>query len=300
MSSAATLFCFGYGYSAAALGARLRRQGVRVSGTRRGEAEVAALGAAGIDAHRFDGAAPLDAAGRAALAAASHVLVSVPPEGARGDPVLHHHRADLAAGGRAGVTWLGYLSTTGVYGDHGGAWVDEATPPSPAGARGRARLAAEEAWLALGREAGLAVQLFRLAGIYGPGRSALDAVRAGTARRIEKPGQVFSRIHVEDIASVLEASMGCPRGGGVYNVCDDEPAPPGEVIGFACALLGVDPPPVVAYADVAPTLSDMARSFYAENKRVSNALIKRELGVRLAYPDYRSGLRAIFQVERGA
>src|SRR5262249_20681584 len=162
-----------------------------------------------------------------------------------------------------------YLSTTGVYGDRGGGMVDEASALLPTGPRGRARVAAEQGWLALHRDHGVPVHIFRLAGIYGPGRNALTTVRSGQARRIVKPGQVFSRIHVDDIAAVLRASMSRPRPGAIYNVCDDDPAPPQDVIALACELLNVPPPPEIPYADAEPTMSEMARSFYTDNKRVS-------------------------------
>jgi nucleoside-diphosphate-sugar epimerase len=189
------------------------------------------------------------------------------------------------------LAWVGYLSTTGVYGDRDGGWVDETSELRPSGARGRRRVAAETAWLDLWRDRGVPVHIFRLAGIYGPGRSPFDALRAGTAKRIVKPGQVFSRIHVDDLASVLLSSIARPRPGAVYNVCDDEPASPADVVAHAAQLLGAPPPPLVSFDEAA--LSPMARSFYADNKRVSNALIKTELGVRLRYPDYRAGLAAI-------
>jgi nucleoside-diphosphate-sugar epimerase len=208
---------------------------------------------------------------------------------------LHHHADTLAA--LRSVRWIGYLSTTAVYGDHGGAWVDETTVPTPSGLRGVRRLAAEAAWLAFGKAHGVPCQIFRLAGIYGPGRSALDQVRAGTARRIDKPGQVFSRIHVADIARVLEASMAKPAAGHIYNVCDDCPAPPAAVIEHACALLGVTPPPMQHFDEAQASLSPMARSFYDDNKRVSNRRIKEELGVVLAFPDYQTGLAALFAAE---
>ncbi len=188
---------------------------------------------------------------------------------------------------------MGYLSTTGVYGDRDGGWVDEEAPLEPTGARGRKRVAAEAAWLALRRDHGVPVHLFRLAGIYGPGRNALATVQAGRAKRIDKPGQVFSRIHVDDIATVLEASMARPNPGRAYNVCDDEPAPPAEVIAHACDLLGVAPPPLVPFEQA--ELSAMARSFYRDNKRVSNRRIKQELGVKLAYPGYKAGLAALLR-----
>jgi nucleoside-diphosphate-sugar epimerase len=228
-----------------------------------------------------------------ALAGTTHLLLSVPPDAA-GDPVLRHHAADIAA---LDLAWAGYLSTTGVYGDRGGGWVDEEVALSPSGERGRRRVEAEAAWLDLWRRHGTPVHIFRLAGIYGPGRSALDQVRAGTARRIDKPGQVFSRIHVEDIAAVLEASMARPRPGAIYNLCDDDPAPPAEVILHACRLLGREPPPLVPFAEAEKEMSAMARSFWDDNRRVSNCRIKEELGVRLRYPDYKSGLAAILAAE---
>lgn len=292
------LFCFGLGYSALALARRLMAAGWRVSGTTRpgnkaSEEKAAALAAEGIETFVFDRGTPLgDPA--AALAGATHLLGSVPPD-AEGDPVLDRHRADIAA--CESLTWLGYLSTSGVYGDRAGGWVDEESELTPTGARGRRRVAAERAWLGLWEANGLPVQVFRLAGIYGPGRSALETVRSGRAQRIDKPGQVFSRIHVEDIARVLEASIARPAPGRVYNVCDDEAAPPQEVIAHACRLLGREPPPLVPFE--AAELSDMARSFYRDSKRVSNARIKEELGVSLAYPTYREGLKALLAAKSG-
>jgi nucleoside-diphosphate-sugar epimerase len=208
---------------------------------------------------------------------------------AEGDPVLIRHRAAFGRVRRLG--WIGYLSTTGVYGDRGGDWVEEESPLAPVNLRSRWRVAAEEAWLELWRETDLAVHVFRLAGIYGPGRSALDRLREGRAQRIVKEGQVFSRVHVEDIAQVLAASMAAPDPGAIYNVADDEPAPPQDVIAEAARLLGLAPPPEVPFE--AADLSPMARSFYAESKRVANRRIKAELGVRLIHPNYRAGLLAI-------
>ena len=286
------LFCFGYGYTAAVLAERLAMHGAEVAGTGRTPASVAALRVRGVEAYLFDGSAAMRD-GRAALRSATHLLASIPPASGVGDPVLVHHRQEIGSAGA--LRWLGYLSTTGVYGDRAGAWVDEETPPRPSGARGQARLDAEHGWLELWRQLGVPVHVFRLAGIYGPGRNALEAVRASTAKRISKPGQVFSRIHVEDIAAVLEASMVRPRPGAVYNVCDDEPAPPDEVIAYACELLGAEPPPLIQYEEAEATLSPMARSFYAESKRVANRRIKDELGIRLRYPDYRAGLRALLE-----
>ncbi len=286
------LFCFGLGYSALVLANRLRRRGWTIAGTCRSETKRAALARDGIEAHLFARDHPLADPG-AALAGTTPLLSSVSPDAA-GDPVIDAHGGDIAALGRS-LAWSGYLSTTGVYGDRAGGWVDEAAALRPTGERGRRRVAAETRWLGLWRRDGVPVHLFRLAAIYGPGRSALDQIRAGTAQRIDKPGQVFSRIHVEDIASVLEASMARPNPGAVYNLCDDDPAPPATVIAFACTLLGVAPPPLVPFE--AANLSPMARSFYDDNKRVANSRIKQELAVRLRYPSYSAGLRALADPE---
>jgi len=221
----------------------------------------------------------------------THVLVSIPPD-EQGDPVYDIHGADLAHAHLQGkLSWVGYLSTTGVYGTREGGWVDETSELRPTGSRGERRVGAETAWLHLQRQHGVPVHVFRLAGIYGPGRSALDALRDGSARRIDAGDQVFSRIHVDDIASVLLASIAQPQPGAIYNVCDDEPAAQAEIVAHAARLLGVEPPSIVPLAEA--DLSPMARSFYADNKRVSNALIKQELGVILSYPNYRVGLSAI-------
>lgn len=288
MSDTPTLFCFGLGYTASALARRLLARGWSVRGTSRSAAACAELAARGITAWPFDRDRPL-ADPAAALAGATHILISVPPDDA-GDPVLDRHGADIAALSPP-LQWAGYLSTTGVYGDRGGGPVNEASGRRPATVRGERRVAAEDGWSGLWRGRGVPVHLFRLAAIYGPGRNALEAVKNGQARRIVKPGQVFSRIHVDDLSAVLEASMARPNPGAAYNVCDDEAAPPQDVTAFACELLGVDPPPEVPFEDA--ELSAMARSFYGENKRVANGRIKRELGVTLRYPDYRAGLRAL-------
>lgn len=272
-----TVLMLGHGYSAAALAARLG--GTRVLGTTRDPAKAAAMRGAGVEPVDWGDA---DAVG-AAIAAAGRILVSLPP-GEAGDPVLLRHGAALRA---ARPEWVGYLSTTGVYGDRGGGWVDEEAALAPVGERGRRRVAAEAGWIATG----LPVHVFRLAGIYGPGRSAFDRLREGRAQRIVKAGQVFSRIHVEDVAAVLAASMARPNPGRAYNVADDLPAPPGDVIAFAADLLGMAPPPEVPFE--AAELSPMARSFWEESKRVSNRRIREELGVALAFPDYRTGLRGI-------
>ena len=282
------LLCFGFGYSAQALAHQLG-PAWRITGTSRGEPNFSIPADRQNRPLRFDRNHPLDPA---IFAGITHVLVSVPPDEV-GDPVFDSHCDDIAA--IPNLAWLGYLSTTGVYGDRGGQWVDETSEVQPTGERGARRAAAETAWLGLCRDRDVPVHVFRLAGIYGPGRSLFDALRAGTARRIAKPGQVFSRIHVDDLATVLRASMARPRPGAVYNVCDDEPASPAEIIAHAAALLGLPPPPLVPFD--AAELSLMARSFYADNKRVSNALIKQELGVRLRYPSYRDGLAAILAGE---
>jgi nucleoside-diphosphate-sugar epimerase len=279
------LFCFGLGYTARTLARRLAAEGWSVGGTCRTEEKAAALRAARFSAEVFDRDHPLP---REALNGVTHVLVSAPPD-ATGDPVLAIHGDEIA--GLEGLRWLGYLSTTGVYGDRGGGLVDESTELSPSGERGRRRVAAEAGWLDLWRRRAAPVHIFRLAGIYGPDRSPFEALRAGTAKRIDKPGQVFSRIHVEDLAHVLASSISRPRSGAVYNVCDDNPAAPEAVVAHAAALLGVATPPLVPLE--AAELSPMARSFYDDNKRVSNRLIKSELGVTLRYPDYRAGLAAI-------
>jgi nucleoside-diphosphate-sugar epimerase len=286
------LFCFGFGYSARALARALRGASCRVAGTVREADKAHTLGADGIESFVFDGAVPLRNV-REALAGTTHLLVSAPPDSG-GDPVLRHHAADIAALIEAvpPLRWAGYLSTTAVYGDHGGGWVDEETPVSPTSARASRRVAAENAWLGLHAQ-GVPVHIFRLAGIYGPTRNALIDVRRGTARRIRKPGQVFSRIHVDDIAAALAASMARPNPGRIYNVCDDEPAPGSDVVLHACQLLGVSCPPEIPFEQAAPTMSEMARSFYADNKRVRNDRMKRELGVILRYPNYRAGLDAL-------
>jgi nucleoside-diphosphate-sugar epimerase len=289
MTAERRLFCFGFGYSAGALAKLARAHGWRVAGTCQTEDRSRALAAAGIEAFLFSDGRPLSDA-KAALAGATHVLVSVPPDAA-GDPALNAHAGDLAA--LDGVAWVGYLSTTGVYGDTGGAWVDETAPPDPTSERGRERVRAERAWLDLWRERRLPVHVFRLAGIYGPGRSVLDQARRGQAKRIDRPGHLFSRIHVDDIARVLWASIARPNPGAVYNVCDDEPATPAAVTEEACRFLGVPPPPLVPFAEAAKAMSPMALSFWRDNRRVANRRVKEELGVALRYPNYRAGLKAI-------
>ncbi|WP_424966390.1 SDR family oxidoreductase [Dinoroseobacter sp. S375] len=283
-----TLLSFGHGYSARALARRLLPRDWRVIGTTRSAEKAEALRAEGVEPRIWPGS---DLAEE--IAAASHILISAAP-GAHGDPVLETYR-DALASAAPGLAWVGYLSTTGVYGDHQGAWVDENTPLTPATRRGQARVAAETAWRALAAETGLPLHIFRLAGIYGPGRGPFSKVRNGTARRIIKQGQVFSRTHVEDIAQILAASIARPNPGAAYNVCDDDPAPPEDVIAHAAELLGLPIPPAVAFETA--EMTPMARSFYAESKKVRNDRIKDELGVTLRYPSYRDGLAALLAEE---
>jgi nucleoside-diphosphate-sugar epimerase len=281
------LFCFGLGYTALHLARRLRQDGWIVEGTCRTEEQRQSLKVQGFVAHLFERGRPL-ADPEAAIHDATHILNSIPPD-AQCDPVFDEYGTEIAH--LLHLQWFGYLSTTGVYGDRGGDWVDEDSDLQPTGERGLRRLTAEADWRHLWLNASLPLHIFRLAGIYGPGRCAIDSLRDGTAKRIAKPGQVFSRIHVDDIATVLIASMARPDPGAVYNVCDDNPAPPDEVVAYAAQLLGVDPPPAVPFEQA--ELSDMARSFYADNKRVRNDRMKEELGVHIKYPDYRAGLQAI-------
>ena len=279
------LFSFGHGYCTRALAARLLPQGWRIFGTTRDEGKAEALRAEGVVPLLWDADDPTPA-----LQQATHLLSSAGPSDA-GDPVLGRWREQIAEIAPR-LTWAGYLSTTGVYGDHQGGWVDENTPLTPSTKRGRLRVAAETDWQAI---PGLPLHIFRLAGIYGPGRGPFEKVRQGTARRIVKPGQVFSRIHVDDIAQGLAASIARPRPGAVYNLCDDDPAPPEDVIAHAAELLGLPVPAAVPFDEA--EMSPMARSFYAESKRVSNRRIKEDLGLRLIHPDYRSGLAALLDEE---
>ena len=281
---ALNLFIFGCGYSASYFARTRAASFTAISGTQRDGARAAALvGAAGL---QFDGAAH-DARLPERLAQADALLVSIPPDGAA-DPALRAFRAEIAAAPR--LRRIAYLSTIGVYGDHAGAWVDEASATQPGSARNKARVGVEQQWLALGAETGKAVSVLRLAGIYGPGQNVLEKLREGAAQRIVKPSQVFNRIHVEDIARAIGAALAGDHA-GVCNVSDDEPAPPQDVMLFAASLLGIAPPPPLDFATAA--LSPMARSFYGDNKRVRNARLKRELAVALAYPTYREGLRAL-------
>ena len=284
------LFCFGIGYCALALIKVLQNLGWRVAGTCRSEEDAALLSAKGIDTFIFDGRAPISPLPQA-LAEANHVLCSVPPKNGE-DVVLANHGCDLAQNSQ--LEWVGYLSTTGVYGDCGGEWVDESSQLNTVNERGRHRIKAEKKWLQLRKNSGVPVHIFRLAGIYGPGRNAIETVRAGRARRIFKRGQVFSRIHVDDISQALAASIARPNSGRIYNICDNEAAPPQEVITYACDLLGIEPPPLLPIEGA--NLSPMARSFYSENKRVSNQRMTKELGVQLKWPNYKVGLKGILEL----
>jgi nucleoside-diphosphate-sugar epimerase len=270
------LLIFGLGYSGAAVAKAA--SGFEVTGTSRS-------GAAGM--------VPFDAA-EAAIAAATHILSTVAPDEA-GDPVLTRYRKAIAAA--PGLRWIGYLSSTVVYGDRDGGWVDETTPPAPSQPRGERRVAAERAWSRFGDRC--CVDIFRLAGIYGPGRSAFDDLRAGRARRMIKPGHQFGRIHRDDIGAAVAAAMrqNAPSGVRVFNLADDEPSESAVVVEEAARLLGVAPPAAIAYADALPTMSPMARSFWAENRRVASARTKAALGIAWRYPSYREGLRAILAEE---
>ncbi len=280
------LFILGFGYSARHFVRRCGDSFSHIAATVRDPGNRSDL--AGIEMHPFSGSNP----GRETIERireADVLLVSIPP-GNGGDPAIAAFADVLADGHRRRIV---YLSTIGVYGDHAGAWVDESTPPQAALDRTRMRLAAEQAWTDIGRDD---VAILRLAGIYGPGRNALVALRTGTARRIIKPGQVFNRIHADDIACAIMAAVR-HQGGGTWNVCDDEPAPPQDVIAYAAQLIGVAPPPEEAFENA--EMSAMARSFYASSARVSNAKLKRELGVTLDYSTYRHGLDALWRADEG-
>ena len=287
------LFCFGLGFSALALARKLKADGWSVTGTSRSGEKCRALAEEGFETVLFNGEEP---GGDIAepIARATHVLVSVPPQEAD-DPVLTHHASDLA--NAKDLKWIGYLSTVGVYGNHDGDWVDENTEPQPRSKRSHNRLAAERAWTEFGAQYDVPVHLFRLSGIYGPGRNAIANLKKGRARRVVRKGQVFNRIHVADIATVLSASISRGNEGGIYNITDDYPAPPQDVIAYAAGLLGHAPPPEVPFENA--ELSPMGRSFYGENKRVANTRIKSELAISLAYPTYRHGLTSLLCSEEG-
>ena len=283
-----TLLSLGHGFSARALAETLIPEGWRIIGTTRSPEKMDAIAKTGVEPMLWPGSDM-----SAVLSNVENVLVSAGP-GPQGDPVLAA-LGDTMAAAAPDLRWVGYLSTTGVYGDHHGGWVDEQTPLTPATKRGQARVKAESAWRGI---PDLPLHIFRLAGIYGPGRGPFAKVRAGTARRIIKEGQVFSRIHVDDIAQALELSIMAPDPGGIYNLCDDDPAPPQDVIGHAAELLGVPLPPAEDFATAAMT--PMARSFYAESKKVRNDHAKQALGWKPRYPTYRSGLAALLIAEEKA
>ena len=277
------LLSFGHGYTAQALAARLVPEGWHIVGTTRSPDKMSAIAATGVEPLLWPGSsvAPL-------IDEFPNILISAGPD-KFGDPVLAD-LSDVFETTAPTKRWVGYLSTTGVYGDHQGGWVDEETPLTPTTKRGVARVKAEMAWQAI---PDLPLHIFRLAGIYGIGRGPFAKVNAGTARRIIKEGQVFSRIHVEDIALALELSLATPQAGAIYNLCDDDPAPPQDVIGHAATLLGLPVPPAIPFETA--EMTPMARSFYAESKRVRNDHIKQALGWKPRYPDYRSGLAALFE-----
>jgi hypothetical protein len=293
------LFCFGYGYTCDYLGYELMNakdsQGVSapwtLAGTTRDDERKHDLAARGVKAYLFDFNTPIPDP-LYMLRDVTHILISTPPSDA-GDTSFLMHAQDLLK--LPQLKWIGYLSTTSAYGDRNGGWVDETAEARPTTKRGTRRFRAEEQWLSLYEHYNMPVHIFRLAGIYGPGRSALDSVRAGIARRINKPGHAFSRVHVEDIVQVIIASLYNPNPGSIYNVCDDCPVPSHEVIDFACKLLGIQSPPLLSFDEV--DLVPMTMSFYAENKRIINNKIKEELGVTLKYSDYKQGLQACLDAE---
>ncbi len=279
------LLSFGHGYSAQALSKLLLPMGWKITGTTRDTAK--------LDMLRNKGVAPMlwDSSDvKSAITDATAVLISASPD-ENGDPVYLKYGSDIAKIAPC-LKWFGYLSTSGVYGDFKGDWVDEDTPVNPTTSRGKMRLLAEQQWHNI---EDLPIHIFRLAGIYGPGRGPFAKVRAGTARRVNKPGQFFNRIHVDDIAQALYASILSPDPAGLYNICDDDPAPPQDVIGYAAELLGLPLPPVISFEDA--DLSPIARSFYAENKRIRNDRIKKDLGVSLKFPSYKQGLKNILEAE---
>ncbi len=283
------LFCFGLSYTAKAYIADYGGQFSPVAGTFRTPEKAADMTARDVAGHAVDTFVFGHPDAASALEGASLLIVSIPPDNT-GDRALASY-AD-AVRRATSLRSIVYLSTIGVYGDHGGAWVDETTPANPISARSQERLKAERQWQDLAEQIGVPLAIFRLPGIYGPGRNALVNLLRGDARRIVKPGQIFNRIHVRDIAQAIEAAH-ARRANGIFNICDDEPAPAQDVVTFAAALLGTMPPPEIAFDAIEDTMSPMARSFYAESKRARNTRMKEELGVSLIYPTYREGLRAL-------
>ncbi len=284
---AGRLFCFGLGFSSQALAKRLLPYGWDVSGTVRREHDE--IKAKNISVCPFDGSHPTPEISEA-ISRATHLLITIPPQPS-GDVVLENFGEEISKARH--LQWIGYISSTGVYGDTKGEWVDESSPLLASTDRNLRRIEVESAWLKIGQDHGLPVIIFRCVGIYGPGRNLLVSVRQGSARRIDKPGLVFSRVHSEDLVQTLETSMRKPQPGEIYNVSDDCPSHPAEAVEYACGLLGVEPPPLVSYEKA--DLSPIAWGFYTTNKRISNKKIKQELGVKLRYPDYRLGLRALLE-----
>lgn len=280
------LFCFGLGYSCQALARELYQQGWQISGTTRDENTARLLHDKGYHAHLFDNDQPISPE---CLQGVTHLVFSIPPNDL-GDPVLLRHGDDLKKIADE-LVWAGYLSTTGVYGDRQGGWVDETSALTPSTKRGEKRLKAERDWLSLCESDGLPIHIFRLAGIYGPGSNQLEKLLAGKANRRVKPGQVFSRIHLDDIVGILLASMKKPDPGQAYNVCDDLALPPQDVVKYAAELLNIEPPKEIPFNPEG--MSPMGLSFFAESKRVSNKKVKQQLGYSLKYPTYREGLKAL-------
>ena len=279
VNSKKSLFCFGPGFSLKVLARQLLNNDWSVSGTYREADDAEELAALGIDPIPFDAA-------DAALESATAIISAVPPS-AEGDPVLARYGDQLANISKQ--AWIGYLSTTGVYGDTGGALVDEASALNPSNDRSQWRATCEQGWLSV------SAHIFRLSGIYGQGRSSVDRLRLGLARRIDNPGHLFSRIHVDDIAQTLIASINQPSPGQIYNLCDDEAAEQQVVEAYAAELLGIEPPPLVPFDEAIREMSPIAKTFWQDNRRVDNTRIKNELGVKLIYPTYREGLTAIYQ-----
>jgi len=285
-----TLLAVGLGYSAKEIAARLKAEGWRIIGTSRSAEGMTAIESLGYEAVPFDGGSPSAELARA-IGEATHLLHSAPPS-PDGDPLLLHHQRDLKASRT--LEWIGYLSTIGVYGDTGGAWVDETATPAPRSERSKRRLEAETAWTDFAKTQDVTLQIFRLAGIYGPGRNALERLRKGREKRIDKPDQVFNRIHRDDIATTVIAGIRAGRAAtGVFNLTDDEPAPPQDIVIYAAELLEIEPPPLISWEEAEKTMTSMGRSFWMETKRVRNDRIKDRLGVKLTYPTYREGLAAL-------
>jgi hypothetical protein len=296
MTRQSHLFCFGYGYCSDALVRTLRgdaAQDWRFSGTTRDSDKRLMMEQFGIKSFLFDATQPLSDP-QLLLRDVTHILISTPPDD-DGDPVFSFHADDIVK--LPNVQWIGYLSSTSVYGDRNGDWVDETSELRPTSKRGTRRAKAEGQWLSLYKKHNLPVHIFRLAGIYGAGRSAIDTIRAGIAQMIDKPGHVFNRIHIDDIVQILQASMDKPQAGRVYNLCDDLATPGHEILTYACNLLGIKPPPLIPFEESG--IPPIARSFYKDNKQIRNDRVKTELSITLKHPDYRSGLQACLTAGRG-